>query len=359
MPNHPSTPVKEAPVSTYQSDDIVKSLTSLSLFDPTSQYEVSHPEPKKQSREYNGPTRSTSTLTGEQPALGPSLERRTSDPLPFPLHPESIEAQKADKGSILEEGNGSPFRSRRAIQRYGLFTPPVSPDRQSPDRFIPTRRTPESIIETFCSSKPPQQLTKEERFLRASSASPDPFSPRSPRHFHDPTRLSILGNFPSLSSSRGVLNTNIRPNVSIGLPTRRVSVGTVWNVGGNAAAEPNHPVNAIPNGRGGLLGSGTNAPMFSSHFFERETPNESTERFEGRLATALDIDQTRRTLEIPQYLARKKRPSLSRGSTAPGRLSNSSRTRWEHGRWVNDRIGYRELNRSFMILNHHQSYLYF
>ena len=352
MPRRSSTSVEENPVSTSQSNDIIKSMTCLSLLDPIMQHGVVHPLSKQKSRKSKIPTRSTSTLAGRRATRGPSLERRSSDSLPFPLRKVSIEAQQADTKPALEDDHGSPSRTRRAIRRYGYFTPPASPHRETQDRFVPARKSPDSAIETFCLSKPTQHLTKEERFLRTSSASPDPFSPRSPRHFHDPSRLSLPGNFPR---NRGVLSTNIRPNTNSALPTRHVSAGTVWNIGGNAAAEPNHPVNAIPNGRGGLLGSGTNAPMFSSHFFEGETPDESTERFEGRLATALEIDQTNRMLEISQSPLRGKRSGLPRGNTAPGRLSNSPRTRWEYGRWVNDRMVSCKSDWNTTLLNQHSS----
>ena len=352
MPRHPSTSVEEAPVSTSPSDDIVKSVSSLSLLDPTSQQEEDQPEPKKPSRKSKIPTRSTSIL-GQNPAPRSSPERRLTDSLPFPLHKVSKDALQAELESDPEDDNDSSTQTRRAIRRYGYFTPPVSPHRETQDRFIPTRRSPDCTIETFCLSKPTRQLTKEERLLRSSSASPDPFSPRSPRRFHDPSRMSMVGSFPAFSNNRSVLNATIRPNANNGLPTRHISAGMVWNIGGNAAAELNHPVSAISNGRGGLLSSGTNAPMFSSHFFERETLDESAERFEGRLAIALEIDQTNRTLETQQSPTRGKRPGLSRGSTAPGRLSNSFRTRWEHGRWVSDRTGACEYDKCSTFLDQH------
>ena len=82
---------------------------------------------------------------------------------------------------------------------------------------------------------------------------------------------------------------------------RRASAGAVWNVGGTVQALGPEPVIGIPNGRGGLFGSGTNAPMFTSKFFGKETSDQSRERFEGKIVPALEIDQTSRTLSINRF----------------------------------------------------------
>ena len=48
---------------------------------------------------------------------------------------------------------------------------------------------------------------------------------------------------------------------------RQISAGAIWNVGGSAVVQGS--VAAIPNGRGGLLASGTNAPLFTASFFNK------------------------------------------------------------------------------------------
>ena len=107
-------------------------------------------------------------------------------------------------------------------------------------------------------------------------------------------------------------------------------------MGGSTAASPTGPVQGLPNGRGGVIGSGTNAPMYTSRFLDGETPDQDLERLEGRLAAALDIDQTSRVLEIPGS-------PLKPGHASTGSLASKrrypfidSRTRWEHGTWVQE-----------------------
>ena len=308
-----------------------------SFLDYTTQHEAVHPLHQKQPRKSRIPTRSTSSHAIDHPVRSVTPVDSPSSPLSFPIRKQSASSQGASS-PLLDSDDQSPIRGRRAYQRYGYLTPSPSPHRAPQDRFLPARRSPDSLTKSFRLSKPVNHLTKDELLLRTDSASPDPFSPRSPRRFVDPSRVSVLGNLPSNHNGTGVASASFRQGANDGLAIRHISAGTIWNVGGNMPAEPNHPVNAIPNGRGGLLGSGTNAPMFSSHFFESETPDESSERFEARLAAALEIDQASRTLHISQSPTRGPRPSFHRGSTAPGRLSDDSRTRWENGRWVNDRI---------------------
>jgi hypothetical protein len=63
------------------------------------------------------------------------------------------------------------------------------------------------------------------------------------------------------------------------------------------------PVTGIPDGRGGFLSSGTNAPMYTSQFLEGDSPDQDLERHERRLAAALDIDQANKILGAPISLS--------------------------------------------------------
>ena len=77
-----------------------------------------------------------------------------------------------------------------------------------------------------------------------------------------------------------------------------------------------------------MMGSGTNAPMYASDFFEKETPVESNERFAGRIAMALDIDRSGRVFEFSHTAKLELKPS-----------SNSTTKRntvWKDGQWVSD-----------------------
>ena len=347
MPSHPFASAEVIPVSTTPSADISSSISNPPSPDHTTQHDAVHSffVHQKNPRKWRIPTRSTS-IPVDHPMKLPTPEHTPSPSLPFPVVAASTKIQKRGTyDSFHDSDDQSPIRGRQTRRRHGHPTPPSSPRRPTLDRFLPARRSPDSMSKSFRLSKPVQQLTRDELLLRTDSASPDPFAPRSPRRFIDPSRVSMSGNLPMSPNGRARPTATFQPGADNGLAVRRVTPGTVWNIGGNAPAEPTRPVNAIPNGRGGLLGSGTNAPMFSSHFFESETPDESSERFEGRLAAALEIDQASRTLHISPSPNRGPRPSPHRGSTAPARLSATTRTRWEHGGWVNDRVQSRKCSR--------------
>lgn len=106
-----------------------------------------------------------------------------------------------------------------------------------------------------------------------------------------------------------------------------MSVGTVWTVGGLA------PISiGIPDGHGGLLGSGTNAPLYTTSFgAAKPRAKEEMELHESRLAQALDIDRVGRILEFrdPQP-SRPNLPSTEQSqNTKP-----EPKTTWEGSEWV-------------------------
>jgi meiosis-specific APC/C activator protein AMA1 len=107
-----------------------------------------------------------------------------------------------------------------------------------------------------------------------------------------------------------------------------VSVGTVWTVGGLA------PFTAgVPNGRGGLMGSGTNARLYTTSFSaSKPKAQEEVDKHEGRLAEALELDRTARVFEFrdsPVNLP--KRPAIGRP-----RSWVESKTVWKGTEWVMD-----------------------
>ena len=206
-----------------------------------------------------------------------------------------------------------PRKLRRLNACYA--TPPTSPD-----RFITPRRSTSSPSEAFRLSKSPDELSATERLLRRRPPNFDPFMDRRVT----PTAIpeNSMSTRPPSGASDGFAGTR-------GLAGHRaVSMGSVWGVG--AVTSPSNPTAAVPDGRGGLLGSGTNAPMFSANFFDAETDDQGRVRFEGRLAAALDIDQCRRTLD---YSPPRVRPRSSTEKYADPEFP----TTWQHGQWVSSR----------------------
>jgi hypothetical protein len=197
----------------------------------------------------------------------------------------------------------------------------------TPDRFIPSRDTVDSQTsrESFLLSRSADRLSPAERLTRTNSSGPDPFSntlptpPRTPRASNSPTSLANVQRFP-----RGSL-TSLTP--------RQPSQGAVWQVGGAAALGDS--VAGVSDGRGGMIARGTNAPLYTSCFLSRPDQAAELDVFERRLATALDIDISSRTIQYtPANSTTTNSPSFPQ---SPGRRNFSpagSPVRvWEDSEW--------------------------
>jgi len=117
---------------------------------------------------------------------------------------------------------------------------------------------------------------------------------------------------------------------------RQASAGAVWNIGGSAALGDS--VAAVSDGRGGLLGSGTNAPLYTSNFFQRTDPASELDIHEKRLALALDINQASRILDVSVLPGLTSSPFDSPASSPmKGPLPEMrGATFWKDGEWVKD-----------------------
>ena len=106
-----------------------------------------------------------------------------------------------------------------------------------------------------------------------------------------------------------------------------MSIGTVWTVGGLAPFST-----GVPDGRGGYLGSGTNAPLYTTSFTSaKPRAKEETEQHESRLAQALDLDRVGRILEFRDapYI----RPHLPTTNSCQN-SKPELKTSWEGTEWV-------------------------
>lgn len=103
-------------------------------------------------------------------------------------------------------------------------------------------------------------------------------------------------------------------------------MGTVWTVGGVAP-----PSSGVPDGRGGLLGSGTNAPLYTASFTAiKPNSREEVETHEARLATALNLDRVSRIIEFRGTSA-VPRPFLAARHQD---IEPEFRTAWRGTEWV-------------------------
>lgn len=106
-----------------------------------------------------------------------------------------------------------------------------------------------------------------------------------------------------------------------------MSIGTVWTVGGLA------PVSTgVPSGRGGLLASGTNAPLYTTSFSAtRQNEHEDLEKHEGRLAEALELDRVSRVLEFRDPSSSPLKQASHNGTRS---MEPESKTFWKGTEWI-------------------------
>ena len=237
----------------------------------------------------------------DKPTLKTQAKRATRS-LPFPLQPTRFASQKSETPIEVSKRSS---RSRPSPH----FTPP-----NSPDRFVPSRRSPDSSVKSFHLGRNTEELSDTERLLRENSASIDPFREPSQNH------VRIQNNSSEESHRSARLH-------------HRNSRGVQSNEGQLLPANGSAP--GISDGQGGIFSSGTNAPLFSAKFFDTETVLYSDERFQNRVAAALDIDRTSRILRTSQ--SPEPRRDIGSGSAEHHEYhyrSEGLRTRWKDGKWV-------------------------
>jgi hypothetical protein len=192
----------------------------------------------------------------------------------------------------------SPLRSSQWATRGGLLQSPRRGQACAPDRYIAARRPPAITRESYELNKPTERR-EATHANHGSQSNSDPFSQRLRRSGRLNDELRALREAHSLLMGRAsALRRNVNlayrhnPNAS---GFRQISAGTVWNVGGPSAVSDT--VVAVSTGRGGMLGTGTNAPLYTSTFLNSADPEAELEAYERRLALALGVDQTDRVLQ--------------------------------------------------------------
>lgn len=161
------------------------------------------------------------------------------------------------------------------------------------DRFIPPRKSPRNSRESLRLGTATANLSNFEKTARQRHPASDPFSRKVPRSrmVQDSFRsLRVQGSTARGSSSPLDLNHPL----ALRHGPRQISDGAVWNVGGSAVVTDS--VTGIPDGHGGMLSSGTNAPLHTSMFLTESDPISEQEAHENRLAYAMGIDQAQRVL---------------------------------------------------------------
>ncbi|KAF2624236.1 WD40 repeat-like protein [Macroventuria anomochaeta] len=233
-------------------------------------------------------------------------------------------------GRLSTRCASSPLRPSQWASRGGLLSPPRKSQTSTPDRFIHCRRPPAVTRESFELNKP---IEREQISQRGHRAGGDPFGRRVRRSDRLNAELRGLREAHTVLAGRsggGVRSPNLRlRSSSLVTAARQISAGAVWNVGGPSAVSDT--VAAVSTGNGGMLGSGTIAPLYTSSFLDRADPEAELEAYERRLALALDVDQTDRILQHSP--SQSSRPGATHNNTPPHKPHI-----WRDSAWAQDGV---------------------
>ncbi|KNG44964.1 meiosis-specific apc c activator protein ama1 [Stemphylium lycopersici] len=220
--------------------------------------------------------------------------------LPALSYTEASTEMTLSQGSLRRfplRHSSSPLRPSQWVACGGSLPSPRHGQMSTSDRFIAQRRPPAMARESFELNSPADRRKKEQATNRDTHTNADAFSRRLRRSGRMNEELRGLRDAHSIISGRANANrrnVNFRRSLAP-LAARQISAGAVWNVGGPSAVSDT--VVAVSTGRGRMLGSGTNAPLYRSAFLNRADPEAELEVYGRRLALALDIDQTDRIFQ--------------------------------------------------------------
>ena len=255
--------------------------------------------------------------------LGANIERNTDQSTDGLKSPTKL-------SRLPIRSSSSPLRPSQWVSRGGLLSSPRKSQTSTPDRFIHCRRPLAVTRESFELNKP---IEREQISQRGHRASGDPFSRRVRRSDRLNAELRGLREAHTVIAGRSggsVQNPNLRlRSSSLVTAARQISAGAVWNVGGPSAVSDT--VAAVPTGNGGMLGSGTIAPLYTSTFLNRADPEAELEAYERRLALALEVNQTDRILQHSPLLS--SRPGTRHNNTPPHKLHI-----WRDSAWNQDGV---------------------
>jgi hypothetical protein len=243
---------------------------------------------------------------------------------------EIIAFDSPSKSCRPTRSSSSPLRPSQWISRGGLLASPRKSQTSTPDRFIHCRRPPAVTRESFELNKPNE---REQISRQGHRVGGDPFSRRVRRSDRLNAELRGLREAHTVIAGRSTGSTQspsprLRSN-SLVIAARQISAGAVWNVGGPSSVS--NTVAAVSTGNGGMLGSGTIAPLYTSTFLNRADPEAELEAYERRLALALEVDQTERVLHHSSLPS--SRPGSRQQNTPPHQPHV-----WRDGAWAQDSV---------------------
>ncbi|KAK6371845.1 hypothetical protein LTS17_008669 [Exophiala oligosperma] len=251
-----------------------------------------------------------------RPLLRDLQQHQSTSILPSEDHPSRTRARHGRSSSA-----GTPIRAQ------SRFT--------SPDRFIPQRPLHVDKRSSYQTAKSYTLVQGQERDERRRDELIDPFRSASETRSESLARQRQGYNAYNLrpprytpSFVRNADVSSMHPDGQGGFaPLRRVS-GGFWTVGGQMTIHLGQ-LQGVTSATGGLIASGTTAPLHPASFLNQDTSDDQTAGHERRLALALDIDQRGRIL--PQT-------SPSRENT-PNLAQKPHRFEWRDNSWTRHATG--------------------
>ena len=286
---------------------------------------------------YRGPGSGSGSLltppSSDEDSFSTAAAKRDQSSLkafPFPLQPASL------------------FSARENMQ-------PQTPDRRCfsarnrkettsrLDRFISNSSSPsspQSPAETFRLSKDVGQMTPEEKARRHQSGTPDPFGPLKVSrlradHFGS-AAASPETRRRSFSRTLGFATVSELATDVSAFQDRDGDLGAMEAFGAPARYNGASASRGVPNGHGGYLNSGSNAPMYESKFLDDLSTDQDVDQMEQRLAVAFDVDRNARILENSKPYADTRCVSTGSIGVKRKRLYLEHKTTWKDGQWTQE-----------------------
>jgi hypothetical protein len=261
----------------------------------------------------------------------------THSPLsPFDDSPKAVNPSNSQSsGEVARETESNPHRPRlnqnRAFRRNHLLSTSsrVSYNRlQSPDRFLPDRQFQDTVTESFRLSEWPTQQPARAGFARRPQSN-SPFRPANNTivPITPPRRDSSLPRvFSPRHLPRHISTSVLEMGYAQTVPSR---IPQPSGVTGGQLVIRTDPSVAIPDGRGGYLGSGTVAPMHIAGFSAPQTPERDLREHEMRISLALDVDRASRVLNFSSLT-----PPSSPGSDVRSPAEHEHCPTWKDNAWT-------------------------
>lgn len=233
--------------------------------------------------------RSSETPIDDLTPMADASRAKEANSFPFPCHDGTslnlLSTQRHPSALLRHCERSATPRQRQSMA--GVL--------QTPDRFIPPRRSTPTKEKLLLSKPAVKRLEISSRGPQQSRQDTDPFGPLPSRNSRTNDRFATTRRPALESQTTSSIGSRLSPD-GLAINRRAISTGAVWSVGGTIVTEG---VASVTDGRGGRVTSGTNAPHHTSDFLRRQSPSEEEVVHGQRLALAMNIDESTGLFKTP------------------------------------------------------------